>query len=39
MSKLINPSWHNPDPTGWGAGMPLVIPPGPGNPLAPGRWP
>jgi lipoprotein-anchoring transpeptidase ErfK/SrfK len=33
MSKLVNPSWHNPDPTGWGAGMPLVIPPGPGNPL------
>src|SRR6267378_3550610 len=24
---------HNPDPTGWGAGEPLVIPPGPGNPL------
>src|SRR6266540_764900 len=23
----------NPDPTGWGAGEPLVIPPGPGNPL------
>jgi lipoprotein-anchoring transpeptidase ErfK/SrfK len=31
--KAVNPSWHNPDPTGWGKGMPLVIPPGPGNPL------
>jgi lipoprotein-anchoring transpeptidase ErfK/SrfK len=33
MSKLVNPAWHNPAPNGWGAGMPLVIPPGPGNPL------
>jgi lipoprotein-anchoring transpeptidase ErfK/SrfK len=31
--KEVNPAWHNPDPNGWGAGMPLVIPPGPGNPL------
>ena len=31
--KIVNPSWHNPAPNGWGAGMPLVIPPGPGNPL------
>jgi lipoprotein-anchoring transpeptidase ErfK/SrfK len=31
--KEVNPTWHNPDPTGWGAGEPLVIPPGPGNPL------
>jgi hypothetical protein len=27
------PTWVNPDPTGWGASMPLSIPPGPGNPL------
>jgi lipoprotein-anchoring transpeptidase ErfK/SrfK len=33
MSKIVNPSWHNPAPNGWGAGAPLVIPPGPGNPL------
>jgi lipoprotein-anchoring transpeptidase ErfK/SrfK len=31
--KAVNPAWHNPDPNGWGKGMPLVIPPGPGNPL------
>ena len=33
IDKIVNPSWHNPHPNGWGAGMPLVIPPGPGNPL------
>jgi lipoprotein-anchoring transpeptidase ErfK/SrfK len=33
VTKLVDPSWHNPAPDGWGAGMPLVIPPGPGNPL------
>jgi len=33
VSKVENPTWHNPDPTGWGAGEPLVIPPGPDNPL------
>jgi lipoprotein-anchoring transpeptidase ErfK/SrfK len=33
IDKIVNPSWHNPAPHGWGAGMPLVIPPGPGNPL------
>jgi lipoprotein-anchoring transpeptidase ErfK/SrfK len=33
VRKLVDPSWHNPAPHGWGAGMPLVIPPGPGNPL------
>jgi hypothetical protein len=27
------PTWINPDPTGWGADMPAMIPPGPGNPL------
>ncbi len=33
MEKRLHPSWHNPAPHGWGAGEPLVIPPGPGNPL------
>jgi len=33
MRKLVNPTWHNPAPDGWGADLPLVIPPGPGNPL------
>lgn len=31
--KEVNPAWHNPAPTTWGKDMPLVIPPGPGNPL------
>ena len=31
--KRVNPTWTNPDPDGWGAGMPASIPPGPGNPL------
>jgi len=33
VNKVMNPSWTNPDPTGWGAGMPAYIPPGPDNPL------
>lgn len=33
VDKTENPSWTNPDPTGWGAGLPAYIPPGPGNPL------
>ena len=33
VDKQMWPSWTNPDPTGWGAGMPLYIPPGPSNPL------
>lgn len=33
VNKRINPSWTNPDPAGWGAGMPAYIPGGPGNPL------
>lgn len=33
VDKTENPSWTNPDPTGWGAGLPRYIPPGPGNPL------
>lgn len=31
--KRYLPTWVNPDPTGWGASMPAMIPPGPGNPL------
>ena len=31
--KRYLPTWINPDPEGWGAGMPLSIGPGPGNPL------
>jgi lipoprotein-anchoring transpeptidase ErfK/SrfK len=31
--KRYMPTWVNPDPTGWGASMPLSIPPGPSNPL------
>ena len=27
------PTWINPDPEGWGADMPAMIPPGPSNPL------
>jgi lipoprotein-anchoring transpeptidase ErfK/SrfK len=33
INKTENPTWYNPAPDGWGAGEPLVIPPGPGNPL------
>jgi lipoprotein-anchoring transpeptidase ErfK/SrfK len=33
VNKVENPSWTNPDPEGWGAGMPSYIPPGPSNPL------
>jgi hypothetical protein len=33
INKVENPAWYNPAPDGWGAGEPLVIPPGPGNPL------
>jgi lipoprotein-anchoring transpeptidase ErfK/SrfK len=33
VGKVENPTWYNPAPDGWGAGEPLVIPPGPGNPL------
>ena len=33
VNKTENPSWTNPDPTGWGADLPRYIPPGPGNPL------
>ena len=31
--KDLHPSWTNPAPTGWAAGMPSFIPPGPDNPL------
>jgi lipoprotein-anchoring transpeptidase ErfK/SrfK len=33
VNKVENPTWVNPAPTGWGAGEPSSIPPGPGNPL------
>jgi lipoprotein-anchoring transpeptidase ErfK/SrfK len=33
INKAENPTWVNPDPTGWGADLPASIPPGPGNPL------
>ncbi|MGH9284640.1 MAG: L,D-transpeptidase, partial [Acidimicrobiales bacterium] len=31
--KRRNPTWVNPDPSGWGAGLPARIGPGPRNPL------
>ena len=31
--KRRNPTWVNPDPTGWGAKLPAKIGPGPRNPL------
>jgi lipoprotein-anchoring transpeptidase ErfK/SrfK len=31
--KRFMPTWVNPAPDGWGADMPVSIPPGPGNPL------
>lgn len=33
VDKRQNPTWYNPAPAGWGADLPVVIPPGPGNPL------
>jgi hypothetical protein len=33
VGKAENPTWVNPDPKGWGADLPKVIGPGPGNPL------
>ncbi|MDZ4168667.1 MAG: L,D-transpeptidase [Coriobacteriia bacterium] len=33
IGKVKNPSWTNPAPSGWGAGMPAYIGPGPSNPL------
>ena len=33
INKVENPTWYNPAPTTWGAGMPASIGPGPGNPL------
>ncbi len=33
VGKREDPGWYNPAPDGWGAGEPLYIPPGPGNPL------
>jgi len=34
-NKQVDPTWHNPAPDGWGAGEPLVVGPGPGNPMGP----
>ena len=31
--KQENPTWHNPALDSWGAGLPAVIPGGPGNPM------
>jgi hypothetical protein len=31
--KVENPTWVNPDPEGWGASLPAMIPGGPDNPL------
>jgi L,D-transpeptidase catalytic domain/Putative peptidoglycan binding domain len=31
--KVENPTWVNPAPDGWGASLPPMIGPGPGNPL------
>ena len=33
VNKAEYPTWYNPAPDTWGASLPLVIPPGPGNPL------
>jgi L,D-transpeptidase ErfK/SrfK len=33
VDKQENPTWTNPAPTTWGAGLPASIPPEPGNPL------
>lgn len=33
VRKAEDPTWVNPDPTGWGVDYPASIPPGPGNPL------
>ncbi|MDQ3991341.1 MAG: L,D-transpeptidase/peptidoglycan binding protein, partial [Actinomycetota bacterium] len=33
INKAVNPSWTNPAPNGWGAGMPRFIPGGPNGPL------
>ena len=33
VGKRENPTWYNPAPETWGAGMPLVIPGGPSSPL------
>ncbi len=33
IRKIVNPSWTNPAPNGWGKDMPAYIPPGPSNPL------
>lgn len=31
--KAVNPTWYNPNPTGWASNAPLVVPGGPDNPM------
>ncbi|HZB01382.1 MAG TPA: L,D-transpeptidase/peptidoglycan binding protein [Actinomycetota bacterium] len=31
--KAVNPTWYNPALDSWGAGLPAVVPGGPGNPM------
>jgi lipoprotein-anchoring transpeptidase ErfK/SrfK len=33
--KKVDPTWYNPALDSWGAGLPAVIPGGPGNPMGP----
>jgi lipoprotein-anchoring transpeptidase ErfK/SrfK len=33
VRKAMFPTWYNPAPNGWGANEPLVVPPGPDNPM------
>jgi lipoprotein-anchoring transpeptidase ErfK/SrfK len=33
--KKVDPAWYNPAQDSWGAGLPAVIPGGPGNPMGP----
>jgi L,D-transpeptidase catalytic domain/Putative peptidoglycan binding domain len=33
LDKKMYPTWYNPAPNTWGANEPLVVPPGPGNPM------
>ena len=34
-AKRVEPTWTNPAPEGWGAGLPEVVGPGPDNPMGP----
>jgi lipoprotein-anchoring transpeptidase ErfK/SrfK len=33
--KRVDPTWYNPALDSWGAGLPAVVPGGPGNPMGP----